>query len=133
MKLICEKCGAGYDDQKMGSVVRAPVYCTLPGDGGGICRGALRAAADEPGEALDSTPVFEIPTVVSGSMSVQFIPHAGSVAIPAALRALLGAAVMRRGPTYPGGEAEAVLEFRTADERAEFASWIALCGGRLSA
>lgn len=149
MTYACEKCGATYDEAE----VRRSGTCLVTGEGGGLCMGRVRPVGTLVGGALSGREAYVVGADEarapdrSATVAVERVRGAVEdylsgepsearqrvrAALPDGLADVLSRCVMRRGPVYPGGEAESVLEFATAEDRAQFANWIVMTGGRLT-
>lgn len=113
---VCDRCGAQYEHAEIGIGI-----CQLPADGGGRCGGKIATQLTGRPDPSATYVMSVDPAAVK--------PYV----ITEALKEILSRAEMRRGAVYPDGTAAALMEFRDAEDRAEFANLIAYFGGKLTA
>lgn len=131
----CETCGAVYN---LSPKPETAQFCDMPVDGGGTCRGKLEPVATVSGRVVrEGLPArargYQAGVDPAGGPDTTVKVLTSSAAAAKALAAILARVEMRAGGTYPGGAVEARLMFRSADDRAEFANAVAMCGGKVTA
>lgn len=112
---VCQRCGAKYEEAE----VRRDGRCTVQGDGGAVCNGRI---------ARWSLPEEARRTAEPMGFSAAAIAQAKEMAAR-----LLSRSEFIRGGVFPDGSSTAVLHFKTADDRAEFANCVVTLGGRIGA